>query len=52
VGDLYCLDTSLGVPLADAGAFCLRCVTKYDRENWLAWFRQHRPEVVSEWEGK
>lgn len=46
IGDLFVLDDELGPPLTDEGDFCATCCQTYDRENWLAWFRDHRPEVL------
>lgn len=44
IGDLFTLDPEIfGPPMGDQGAFCERCCTKYDKANWEAWFRKHRP---------
>lgn len=40
IGDLYVLPEEFGEPLADQGCFCLTCVEKFDKENWLGWFKQ------------
>lgn len=45
IGELFVLDQELGKPLSDQGSFCRLCSTKYDRDNWVAWFKKHRPEI-------
>lgn len=45
---LYVLEHDMPHGMADQGAFCLDCIARYDVENWLAWFRQHRPSVLNE----
>lgn len=42
ISDLYVLDEQYGEGVADQGSFCLRCATRYSRENWLAWLAEHR----------
>lgn len=46
VGDLYVLEHEYGPPLADQGDFCLKCIEKYDKENWLNWFKANRPKTL------
>lgn len=43
--DLFVLDYEMGKPMADQGAFCLPCLKRYDRSNWIEWFKEHRPEI-------
>lgn len=45
--DLYVLPNKWGEPLADQGCFCNKCCEKFDKENWLEWFKTHRPGYMS-----
>lgn len=47
IGDLYRIPHEYGQPIADEGDFCDPCCVRYDRENWLEWFKTHRPELFS-----
>jgi hypothetical protein len=44
IGDLFTLPHEWGDPLSDAGDFCEPCIDRYDEADWLAWFKEHRPE--------
>lgn len=46
IGDIFTLPEGFGAPLTDQGDFCAACCAKYDRENWIEWFKQHRPEAL------
>lgn len=45
IGELFALPMEWGSPIAEEGSFCMRCVTIYDQDNWLAWMKKHRPEI-------
>lgn len=42
---LYTLPHEWGEPLADQGAFCERCISRFDQANWLVWWAA---QVMSE----
>lgn len=44
IGDLFTLPHEYADPLSDSGDFCAACIKRYDEADWMAWFREHRPE--------
>lgn len=47
VGDLFTLPDEFGEPLRDQGDFCAACCARYTRDEWIAWFQVHRPELIT-----
>ena len=37
-GDLFVLPHEWPAPLGDLGAFCQKCIEKFDQANWRNWF--------------
>lgn len=44
IGDLFTLPHEYADPLSDSGDFCEKCIERYDEDDWMAWFREQRPE--------
>lgn len=46
-GGLIVLLNEWGYPLGDQGCFCEKCFEKYDKDDWLSWFKTHRSDWVA-----